>query len=77
MMLPKIGPNTGPMTLPAPQITITAVCRWRGNVASTMPWPIGMIVAPNRPWPTRYSTSVSRLSAMPHRNDDTVKPSTE
>jgi hypothetical protein len=52
-MLPIIGPNTGPITLPAPQITMTAACSWRGKVASTMPWPIGMIVAPNIPWPTR------------------------
>src|SRR5229473_6184937 len=75
-MLPMIGPNTGPNTLPAPQITITAACSWRGKVASTIPWPIGMIVAPNRPWPTRYSTSASRLSATPHRNEQMVNPST-
>ncbi len=75
-MLPKIGPNTGPITLPAPQITITVACSSRGKVASTMPWPIGMIVAPNSPWPTRYRISESRLSATPHMNEQTVKPRT-
>ena len=42
-----------------------------------MAWPIGMIGAPNRPWPMRNSMSASRLVAKAHRNDDTVKPSTE
>ena len=46
---PEIGPNTAPQ----PHIIITSGCSARGNVASRMPCPIGMIGAPNRPWPTR------------------------
>ena len=41
-----------------------------------MAWPIGMIGAPNRPWATRARISVSRLLAIPHRKEETVKPST-
>ena len=41
-----------------------------------MACPIGMIGAPNRPWAMRARISVSRLLAIPHRKEETVKPST-
>src|SRR5262245_44040879 len=47
-MLQSTGPTTGPTTLPKPQITMTAACSSRGNVANTIAWPIGMITAPHR-----------------------------
>ena len=49
-----------------------AAGRWRAGSA----WPIGMIGAPKKPWATRARISVSRLFASPHRNEETVKPST-
>ena len=53
IMLPTTGPITGPATLPTPHSIMTSACMWRGNVASRTAWPIGMIGAPNTPWPTR------------------------
>ena len=75
-IVPRTGPSTGPNTAPTPQITIAVEWRCRGNVASRIAWPMGMIGAPNSPWHTRYRISDSRLSAIAHRNDDTVNPST-
>ena len=57
-------------------MTMAKGCKCGGKVASSMAWPMGMIGAPNTPCATRARMSVSRLVAMPHRNDDTVNPST-
>ena len=73
---PRIGPTTGPNTAPTPHIISAAGCRCGGKVASRIAWPIGMIGAPKKPWATRARISVSRLLAIPHRNEETVKPST-
>jgi hypothetical protein len=75
-MAPTIGPTTGPNTAPTPHIISAAGCRCGGKVASKTAWPIGMIGPPKKPWATRARISVSRLLASPHRNEDTVKPST-
>ena len=73
---PRIGPSTGPKTAPTPHMTSAVGCRCGGKVASRMACPIGMIGAPNAPCAIRAMISVSRLVAIPQRNDDTVKPST-
>ena len=57
IMLPMIGPTTGPNTLPTPHITSASACRCLGKVARRTACPMGMIGAPNMPWPTRNRIS--------------------
>ena len=74
---PRPGPSSGPSTAPAPQTAMAWPWRSGGLMSSRTAWDNGISAAPNRPCSRRNSTISTRLPAIPHSIDATVKPMIE
>ena len=58
--------------MPTPHMAMASPRWWSGKISQRIACDIGITGPPPSPWKTRMSTRISRLGAMPERNDEAV-----
>ena len=67
----------GPMTPPTPQAISTRGCCARLKLDRIMACPSGKMGAPKRPWNTRVTSIISKVSDIPANTEKPVNPAIE